>query len=69
MTQGAYELAMAQLTELGTMRSDLLRRIANLQQAKLGNAPGAQALHRNLVDVEATIGELNETIMAARASL
>lgn len=69
MTQGAYELAMAQLTELGTMRSDLLRRIANLQQAELGGARAAQALHQNLVDVEATIGELNETVMAARASL
>ena len=69
MTQGAYELAMAQLTELGVMRSDLLRRIANLQQTKLGNAPGAQALRRKLADVEATIGELNETVMAARASL
>jgi len=65
MTQGTYELAMADLSILNSMRANISRSLAELQ----AQGRDSRIMRQSLKVINETAAELHKTIAAARASL
>jgi len=65
MTQGTYELAMAKLKLLDSLRAEVSRNLAWLQ----AQGRDSQRLRQSLKDISESAAELHKTIAAARTSL
>jgi len=63
MTQGTYELAMADLSILNSMRANISRSLAELQ----AQGRDSRIMRQSLKDINETAAELHKTIAAARA--